>query len=107
MFRVLEQNGTSVAFTFSDDYGRIRQPRPLLQSSRVSLLAEQTRIGTFGEQANWRVTVEGESSVNKLARVSLSQSTTVQEDGATPSDVAEPATYSTEIDKDSEGVRVC
>ena len=42
----LEQNGTSVAFTCSDDYDPSRQPRPLLQSLRVSLLAEQTRIGT-------------------------------------------------------------
>ena len=83
--------------TCSDDYDPSRQPRPLLQSSRVSLLAEQTRSGTFGEQANWRVTVEGESSVNKLAGVFFSRNTTVQEVGATSSDVAEPATDSTEI----------
>ena len=75
----LEQNGISVVFTCSDDYDPSRQPRPLLQSSRVSLLAERTRSGTFGEQANWRVTVEGESSLNKLARVFPSQNTTVQE----------------------------
>ena len=51
-------------------------------------------------QANWQVTVEGKSSVNKLAGVFPSQSTTVQEDGATSStDVAEPATDSTEVCK--------
>ena len=65
----LEQNGTSVAFTCSDDNDPSPQPRPLLQSSGVPLLADQTRSGTFGEQANWRVTVEGKSSVNKLAGV--------------------------------------
>ena len=43
-------------------------------------------------QANWRVTVEGKSSVNKL------QSTPVQEDGSTSStDVAELVTDSTEV----------
>ena len=64
------------------------------------MLADQTRIGTLGEQANWRVTVEGKSSVNKLAGVFPSQSTTVQEDGVTSStDAAEPATDSTEIYK--------
>ena len=95
----MEQNGISVAFTCSDDCDPSRQPRPLLQSSRVSLLAEQTRTGTFGKQTNWRVTVEGESSVNKLAGVFPSPSTTVQEVEATSSDVAETATDSTEIYK--------
>ena len=31
----LEQHGTSVAFTCSDDYDPSRHPRPLLQSSGV------------------------------------------------------------------------
>ena len=98
----LERNGTSVAFTCSGEYDSSRQPRPLLQSSRVSLLTDQMRSGTRWVQANWRVTVEGKSSVNKLAGVSLSQITTVQEGGATSStDVAEPATDSTEVDKTS------
>ena len=34
----LARNGTSVAFTCSGDYGPRRQPKPLLQSSGVSLL---------------------------------------------------------------------
>ena len=63
------------------------------------MLAEQTRTGTFGEQANWRITVEGESSLNELAGVFPSQSTTVQEVEATPSDVAETDEDSTEIYK--------
>ena len=96
----MERNGTSVAFTCSDDYDPSRQPRPLLQSSRVSLLNDQTRSGTYWMQANRQVTVEGKSSVNKLAGVFPSQSTTVQEDGATSStDVAEPVTDSTEVPK--------
>ena len=37
----LERNGTSVAFTCSGDDDSSRQPRPLLQSSRVSLLTDQ------------------------------------------------------------------
>ena len=90
----LEQNGTSVVFTCSGDHEPSRQPRlllkPLTQSSGVSLLTDQTRIGTFGVQANWRVTVEGKSSVNRLTEVLPSQNTT---------DVAEPATDSTKIDK--------
>ena len=70
------------------------------------MLAERTRSGTFGEQANWRVTVEGESSLNKLARVFPSQNTTVQEVEATSSDVAEPS-YRLHRDlQDSEGVCV-
>ena len=51
-------------------------------------------------QANWQVTVEGKSSVNKLPAFFFSQSTTVQEDGATSStDVTEPVTDSTEVCK--------
>ena len=49
-------------------------------------------------QENWRVTVDEKSSVNKLAGVFPSQSTTVQEDGATPSTVVvELVTDSTEV----------
>ena len=98
----LERNGTSVAFTCSGDYDSIPQPRRLLQSSRVSLLTDQMRSGTYRVQANWRVTVEGKSSVNKLAGVFPSQITTVQEGGAaSATDVAEPVTDSTEVDKTS------
>ena len=61
----LERNGTSLAF----NYDSSRQPRPLLQDSRVSLLTDQMRCGTYRVQANWRVTVEAKSSVNKLAGV--------------------------------------
>ena len=75
----LERNGTSVAFTCSGDYDSSRQPRPLLQSSRVSLLTDQMRSGMYRVQANWRVTDEGKSSVNKLAGVFPSQITTIQE----------------------------
>ena len=75
----LERNETSVAFTCSGDYDSSRQPRPLLQSSRVSQLTDQMRSGTYWMQANWRVTVEGKSSVNKLAGVFPSRITTVQE----------------------------
>ena len=48
----LERNGTSVAFTCSGDCDSSRQPRPLLQSSRVSLLTDQMRSGTHWVQAN-------------------------------------------------------
>ena len=100
----LERNGTSVASTCSGEYDSSRQPRPLLQSSRVSLLTDQMRSGTCWVQANWRVTVEGKSSVNKLAGVFPSQITRVQESGAaSPTDVAEPCTDSTEVDKTSKG----
>ena len=51
------------------------------------------------QTGTWRVTVEGESSMDKLAGVFLSQNTTVQEVGATSSDVAETATNSPEIYK--------
>ena len=68
-------SGTSVAFTCSGDYDPSRQPWPLLQSAGVSLLIDQTRSGTFWMQANWQFTVEGKSSVNKLAEVFPSQST--------------------------------
>ena len=96
----LKMNGTSVAFTCSGDYDPSGQPKPLLQSSGVSLLNDQTRSGTYRMQANWQVTVDGKSSVNKLAGVFPSQITTVQEGGTTSStDVAEPATDSTEVDK--------
>ena len=57
----LELNGTVVPFTCSGDYDLSGQP-PFLQSSRVSLLKDQMRSGT-------RVTVEGKSSVSKLAGV--------------------------------------
>ena len=93
-------NGTSVAFTCSGDYDPSRQPKPLLQSSGVSPLNQQIRSGTHWVQANWQVTVEGESSVNKLAGVFLVQIITVQEGGGTPStDVAEPVTDFTEVYK--------
>ena len=65
----LKMSGTLVAFTFSGDYDPSRQPKPLLQSSGVSLLNDQMRSGTHWVQANWQVTVEGKSSVNKLAGV--------------------------------------
>ena len=71
----MKMNGTSVAFTCSGDYDPSGQPKSLLQSAGVSLLNVLSRIGTFGEQANWQVTVEGKSSVNKLAGVFSSQST--------------------------------
>ena len=77
----LEMNGTSVTFTCSDDYDP-RQPKQLLQSSRVSLLNDQMRSGTCWVRANWRVPVEGKSSVNKLAGVFPSRITTVQEGGS-------------------------
>ena len=89
----LEQNGISVAFTCSDDYDPSRQPR------EFSCWLNKMRSGTCWVQANWRVTVEGESSVNKLTEVFSSQNTTVQEVGAASSDVAEPATDTTEIYK--------
>ena len=73
----LKMNRTSVAFTCSGDYDPSGQPKPLLQSSRVSLLTDRTRSGTCWVQAIWRVTVEGKSSVNKLAGVFPSQNTTV------------------------------
>ena len=61
---------------------------------------DQTRSGTHWVQANWQVTVEGKSSVNKLAGVFRSQITRVQEGGATSStDVAKPVTDSTEVHK--------
>ena len=93
-------HGTSVGFICSGDYDPNRQPKPLLQSPGVSLLNDQRRSGTHWVQANWQVTVEGKSSVNKLAGVFPSQITTVQEDGATsPTDVAKPVTDSTEFHK--------
>ena len=96
----LERNGTLVAFTCSGDCDPSRQQRPLLQPAGVSLLIDQTRSGTYWMQANWQVTVEGKSSVNKLPEVVPSQSATVQEDGATAStDVAEPDADSTEVCK--------
>ena len=54
--------GTSVAFTCSDDYDPSRQPRPLLQSSRVSLLADQTRLERLGSKQ----TGEPRSRANRL-----------------------------------------
>ena len=76
---------------------RVDKPKSLLQSAGVSLLTDRMRSGTYWMQANWQVTVEGKSSVNKLAGVFPSQSTTVQEDAATSStDVAEPVTDYTE-----------
>ena len=102
MFLGLERNGTSVAFTSSGDYDSSRQPRPLLQSSSVSLLTDQMRCGTYWVQADWRLTVEGKSSVNKLAGFSPSPITTIQEGGATSStDVTEPGAAFTEVDKTS------
>ena len=94
-------NGTSVAFTCSGDHDDpSRQPRSLLQSAGVSLQIDQTRNGTYWMQVNWQVTVDGEASVNKLAGVFPSQSTTVHEDGATSSTyVAEPVTDPTEVYK--------
>ena len=96
----LKMNGTSVAFTRKGDYDPSRQPKPLLQSSGVSLLIDQTRSGTCWMQANWRVTAEGKSSVNKMTGVFPSQIIPVQEDGATSStDVAELVTDFTEVYK--------
>ena len=63
----MEINGTHVTFTRSDNYDPSRHPRPLLQSSRVSLLTDRTRSGTYWVRATWRVTVKGKSSVNKFA----------------------------------------
>ena len=90
-----------MAFHRLGDHEPTRQPRlllkPLMQSSGVSLLIDQTRSGTFEVPPYWRVAVEGKSSVNKLAGVFLSQHTTVQEDGAVSStDVAEAVVDSTE-----------
>ena len=61
----LGRNGTSVAFTCSVDYDSSRQPKPLLQTSGVPLLTDQTRSGTYWVQADWRAMVEVKSSVNK------------------------------------------
>ena len=98
----LEMNGTSVTFTCSGDYDPSRQPKPLLQSSGVSLRNDHTRSGTRWVQANWQVTVEGRASLNKLAGVFPSQSTTMQEDGATSStDVPELDADSTEVHETS------
>ena len=47
----LERNGTSVAFTCSGDYDPSGHPKPLRQSSGVSLLNDQTRSGTYRMQA--------------------------------------------------------
>ena len=58
----LEQNWTSVAFTCSDDYDPSRQPRPLLQSSRVSLLAEQREL----ERWESKQTGESRSRASRL-----------------------------------------
>ena len=92
----LKMNGTSVAFTCSSDYDPSRQPRPLLQSAGVSLLTDQTRSGTCWMQANWQVTVEA----NRLWTSWLNfQWSTMQEDGTTSSDVAEPVTDYTEVYK--------
>ena len=103
----LERNGTSVAFTCSGDCDPSRQPKSLLQPAGVSLLTDRMRSGTYWMQANWQVTVEGKASVNKLAEVFPSQSTTVQDDGATSStDVAEPVTDYTEVYKTTESVSV-
>ena len=93
-----------MGFHCSGDHEPSRQPRlllkPLMQSSGVSLLIDQTRSGTFEVPPYWRVAVEGKSSVNKLAGVFPSQHTTVQEDGAASStDVAEPVVDSTETYK--------
>ena len=80
----------------------IRVAEPLLQCSGVSQLNDQLRSGTHWVQANWQVTVEGKSSVKKLAGVFPSQITTVREGGATSStDVAEPAADSAEVYKTS------
>ena len=79
----LQRNGTSVAFNCSDDYDPSRQPRLMLQSSGVSLLTDQQGSATYWVQAHWRVTVEGESSVNQLAEVFPSQITAVQVGGVT------------------------
>ena len=95
-----EMNGTSIGFTGSDEFSTSQQPKPLLQSSRVSLLTDQTRSGTYWVQADWRVTVEVKPSVNKLAGFFPSPITSIHEGGATSStDRAEPVTDSTEVDK--------
>ena len=62
----------------------------------------------IGCRQTGKLTVEGKSSVNKLAEVFPSKSTIVQEDGATSStDVAEPVTDFTQVyktTKESESV---
>ena len=96
----LEQKGISVGFTCSDEYSASLQPKPLLQYPVVSLLTDQTRSGTCWGQADWRVTGQDKSSVNKLAEVCPSPITTIQEGGATSStDVTEPVADSTEVNK--------
>ena len=63
---------------------------------------DQVRSGTYWIQANWQVTVGVKSSVNKLAGLFPSPITTSQEGGTTSStDVAEPVTDSTDVDKTS------
>ena len=96
----LKMNGTSVAFTCSDDNDPSRQPRPLrwrnLQEFHCGM--SKREVEHSGMQAKWHVTVKGKASVNKLAGVFPSQSTTVQEDGGTSStDVAELVADSTEV----------
>ena len=96
----LEMKETSVGFTCSDECSTSQQPKLLLQSSGVSLLTDQIRSGTYWVQADRQVTVEGKSSVNKLAGLFPSSITTIQECGATSStDVAEPVADFTEVDK--------
>ena len=91
-------NGTSVTFTCSGDYFLSRQPRPLPQSSGASLQTDQRRSGTYLVQADWQVTVEGKSSVNKLSGFFPSQIAPMQEGGATSStDVAEQFPDATEV----------
>ena len=81
-------NETSVTFTCSGD--RV-QPRTLLQSSRISRIADQKRSGTWLEEAGRRATVEDKSSVNELAGFSVSHTASRQEDGTTSStDVGKP-----------------
>ena len=48
----LERNRTSVAFTWSADCDPSRKPKPLLQTSGVSLLNDPSRSGTRWVQAN-------------------------------------------------------
>ena len=97
----LEQKRISVGFTCSDEYSASLQPKPLLQYPGVSLLTDRTRSGTYWGQADWRVTGQVKSSVNKLAGFFPSPISTIQEGGATSStDVTEPVADSpTEVNK--------
>ena len=93
----LEQNGILVTPPVRTTTIRVDSQDRCCNLQEFHCWLNKREVERFGEQANWRATLDGESSVNKLAGVFPSQNTTVQEVGATSSDVAEPATDSTEI----------